>query len=300
PPEVGIVCVLVAEVGFAEGVHHRRTGATIAVLAELEQATQRRRLHAAEEVILDHVGRGERLVRDPRRDPGEEMLHRVRGGRDPRDAQEEALQEDEEVFHADDGRRAVDRRRRLRAATRRVARRPGDAVGAAELASARQRVEARVTGRPGELAAEEGAVAADAVAKIVGIDRRAGIVAERVQHAWDGDELLADLALVPEALLVAARDDCGERGEAPRGGVVRDRGDRTVAGEKIEVRRRRRRDRRAALHAATLARSAVVAVSLIVRDEEGDVRARDDGRLHARLAVAGADAVRRTGQAAGA
>src|SRR5262249_60668450 len=151
---------------------------------------------------------------------------------------------------------------------------------APELASAGQRVEGRVTGRRGELAAEEGAVAADAVARVVGIDRRAGIVAERVQHARDGDELLADLALAPEALLVAARDDRGERGEAPRGGVVRDREDRAIAGEKIEVRGRRRRDRRAALHAATLAGRVRIGSSLILRDEKGDGRRRDDRRLH--------------------
>src|SRR5262249_34827890 len=80
--------------------------------------------------------------------------------------------------------------------------------------------------------------------------------------------------------------------EAPRGGVVRDRKDGPVAGQQIEVGRRRRRDRCAGLRAAALAGRAVVAGAPIVGGCGGDVwpggwGARDTRRSRFRATTGG-------------
>ena len=277
PPDVRVVLVLVAEVRLREGLHRGRARAAVAVAPEVHQAAEGGDGLRAEEIVLDGGGSRQRLVRDARRHPREEVLHRVRGRVRAGQAQEEALQEHEEIFHVHDRRRAV-RRGDLRAAARRATGRTGDARGPAELAPAGECVEAGITRRRRELAAEERAVAADPAARDVRVDRGGRIIAERVQDLRDGGELLADLAATAEAALVAAGDDRCERGVAPRRGVVRDGELGAVPGEQVEVRRRRRRDRGAALHAAAFAGRAVVAVSLIVGDEQDDVRTRRDRR----------------------
>src|SRR5262249_3004021 len=105
-------------------------------------------------------------------------------------------------------------------------------------------------------------------------------------------------AVAAEVLLVASGDDRGERRETPGRGVVRDREDGAVAGQQVEVRRRGRRDRRPGLHTATLAGAAVIAVALVVRDEEDHVGTGRDRRGCAGLSVTRADTVGRTRGAA--
>src|SRR5262249_59857018 len=159
---------------LVERGHHRRAGGAAAVLSELEEAAERRRRHAAEEVVLDRGRRAERLVRDAGRDPGEEVLHGERRRVTAWDAQDETLEELEEVLHVEDLGRRVVGGDGFRSAVRRTAALARRAVPATEPAAAGERVEAVVTDRARELAAQEGAVPADAVALVERVGRRPG------------------------------------------------------------------------------------------------------------------------------
>src|SRR5262249_35185937 len=167
----------------------------------------------AEEVVEDRLRRAQRLVRDAWRVPDEEGLHAELGRARVRNAVQQGVEEPEHVAQVEGCLRVV-QGLQVAAAVGRRPRGGGGAVRASEapLAGAGAGIEPVVPDRAGELAAEERAVA------------------ERAQRARDGAEGGRRPALALHALLVAAREDAGERGKAPRRGVVGDGKDRAVPG----------------------------------------------------------------------
>src|SRR5262249_1232335 len=223
PPDVAEHPEHVAEVGLLHRRHGRGTRRSATQAPEVEEAAERIGRHLAEEVIEDRLRRAQRLVRDARRVPDEERLHaELRRGR-VRDPIEQGVEEAEQVAEMEGALRVV-RRPQVAATARWRTRRAGGTVRAAEdpLAGTGAGVEAVVADRAGELAAEEGAVAADLVALVVRIVGQEGTVVQRAQRRRDGAEGRRGPALSLHALLVASGEDAGERRKAPRCGVVRD------------------------------------------------------------------------------
>ena len=298
PPDVRVVLALGAEVRLAERGHRTRAGAAPAHGAELEEAAEAGAVRA-EEVVIDQVGRAQRRVRDARRVPEEEGRVRERARRSGHGI-EHRVHELEQVADVGERQRIV-ALQALRAAERRLSSRSRAAGDLPEAAGSqpRLRIEVDLPAGAGELAREERAVAADAALRHVGIGHRAGLSLERAQHVRDGEEVTAQVVTAVQALLVPSREHAVERREAPRRGVVRDREHGAVRRQHVEVGRRRRGNRRAGLCASALAGGAVVALALVVGDEEDDVGPRPRcGRQAARIAT-GTGSARRAGDAAG-